>query len=133
MDIIRAQEFVRTHHHGVLHTFRRDGSPQLSPVAAGIDDAGRVIISTTEPAAKTRNLRRDPRASLVAFVDGFFGPWVRVDGTAEVVSVPDALEPLVDYYRHLAGEHPDWDEYRGAMVAEQRVLIRISIERAGPS
>jgi PPOX class probable F420-dependent enzyme len=105
----------------------------MSPVACGVDDDGRVIVSTRETAMKTKNLKRDPRASLCVISDGFFGEWVQVDGTATVVSLPDALEGLVDYYRKVAGEHPDWDDYRNAMQREQRVLVRIDLERAGPT
>jgi len=133
MEIHEARTFLETHHRGILHTRRGDGSPQLSPVTVGVDEAGRAIISSRETAYKVRNLRRDPRASVVAFVDGFFGGWVQVDGSAEIVAMPAAMEPLVDYYRRLAGEHPDWDDYRAAMAAEQRVLIRIAIERASPT
>jgi PPOX class probable F420-dependent enzyme len=101
-------------------------------VSVGVDATGRAIVSTRETAYKTRNLRRDPRASLCVFDDGFFGPWVQIDGTADIVSLPDAMEPLVDYYRRVAGEHPHWDDYRRAMERERRVLLRITMERAGP-
>ena len=133
MDLEHAREFIRVNHHAVLHTFRSDGRPQMSPVACGVDDDGRVIVSTRETAMKTKNLQRDPRASLCVISDGFFGEWVQVDGTATVVSLPDALDGLVDYYRKVAGEHPDWDDYRNAMQREQRVLVRIDLERAGPT
>ena len=105
----------------------------MSPVACAVDDDGLVIVSTRETAMKAKNLKRDPRASLCVISDGFFGEWVQVDGTATVVSLPDALEGLVDYYRKVAGEHPDWDDYRNAMQREQRVLVRIELERAGPT
>jgi PPOX class probable F420-dependent enzyme len=90
-------------------------------------------MSTRETAYKTRNMRRDPRVSLCIFVDKFFGDWIQIDGAAEIISLPDALEPLVAYYRTIVGEHPDWEDYRAAMVREQRVLVRITIERAGPN
>jgi PPOX class probable F420-dependent enzyme len=127
-----AREFIATNHRAVLATRRRDGRPQLSPVTCGLDDRGRVVISTRETAVKTKNLRRDPHASLCVFSDGFFGQWVQVEGSAEVVSLPEAMEPLVDYYRRTAGEHPDWDDYRAAMIRERRVIVRVTIERAGP-
>jgi PPOX class probable F420-dependent enzyme len=133
MDLEHAREFIRVNHHAILHTYRKDGSPQLSPVACGVDDDGFVVVSTRETAMKAKNLKRDPRASLCVISDGFFGEWVQVDGTATVVSLPDALEGLVDYYRKVAGEHPDWDDYRNAMQREQRVLVRIALERAGPT
>jgi PPOX class probable F420-dependent enzyme len=132
VDLEHTRDFLRTHHRAVLATTRRDGKPQLSPVLAAIDGDGRVLISTRETAVKTKNLRRDPHASLCVFSDGFFGQWVQVEGTAEVVSLPAAMELLVGYYRAVAGEHPDWDDYRAAMEREQRVIVRISITRAGP-
>jgi PPOX class probable F420-dependent enzyme len=104
----------------------------MSPVTVGVDAEGRALVSSREAAYKTRNLRRDARASLCVFTDGFYGPWVHIDGTAEVVSLPAAMELLVDYYRRIAGEHPDWNDYRQAMEREQRVLIRITIDSAGP-
>jgi PPOX class probable F420-dependent enzyme len=127
-----ARAFVREHHHAVLLTYRGDGSAQMSPVACNVDVDGRVVISTRETALKTKNLRRDPRASLCVMTDGFYGDWIQVDGTAEVVSLPDAMELLVEYYRTTAGEHPDWDDYRAAMEREQRVMVRITPGRAGP-
>ena len=115
--------FLRTHHRAVLATRRRDGDPQMSPVLAVADDDGRVLISTREGTAKVHNLRRDPRASLCAFTDAFFGDWVQVTGTVEVVPLPRAMDLLVDYYRRAAGEHDDWDEYRRAMEREQRCVL----------
>jgi PPOX class probable F420-dependent enzyme len=133
MDISEALDFVRTHHRGILATMRRDGTPQMSPISAGVDDAGRVVISTREPAMKTRNLRRDPRAWVCLFTEAWFGPWVQINGDVEIVSQPEALPLLEDYYRQVAGEHPDWDEYRAAMIAERRCLIRITPTSAGPT
>lgn len=132
-DIGAAQDFLRRNHLAVLSTFRADGRPQLSPVTVGIDDGGRVIISTRETAVKVRNLRRDPRISLAGLNAQFYGDWVQVEGTAEIVAQPEALDLLVDYYQRVAGEHPDWEEYRAAMVDERRVLVRFVIERAGPN
>ena len=132
MQPAQAREFLRANHRAVLATARADGRPQLSPVTVAVDPAGRVLISTRETAVKARNLRRDPRASLCVFTDGFFGPWVQVEGDAEVISLPAALDGLVEYYRLVAGEHPDWDEYRAAMVTDRRCLLRIEITRAGP-
>lgn len=133
MDVTTALAFLRDHHHAVLSTPRGDGRPQLSPIVANVDADGLIAISSRETAVKVKNLRRDPRASLCIFSDGFYGEWVQIDGTATILSLPDALEPLVDYYRSLSGEHPDWDEYRAAMRRDQRVLIRIAAERAGPN
>ncbi len=132
MDLDSARDFLRTHHRAVLATTRQDGRPQLSPVMVGIDGEGRVLVSTRETAIKTNNLRRDPRAFLCVFTDGFFGPWIQVEGTAEVISLPAAMDLLVDYYRRISGEHPDWADYRGAMEREKRVMVRISVDRAGP-
>jgi PPOX class probable F420-dependent enzyme len=132
MDIDRARRFIRENHRAVLVTRRANGDPQLSPVLCGLDAEGKLNVSTREAAMKVRNLRRDPRVSACMLNDGFFGDWLQIDGTAEIVSLPEAMELLVDYYRSLAGEHPDWDEYRAAMERERRVLVRITIERAGP-
>ena len=133
MDLGQATDFLRAHHRAVLATTRADGRPQLSPVLAVADDEGRVLISTREAALKTRNLRRNPHASLCAFTDGFFGQWVQVDGEAEVISLPDAMDLLVDYYRRVAGEHSDWADYRAAMTRDRRVIVRITLTRAGPN
>jgi PPOX class probable F420-dependent enzyme len=132
MDPQRVREFLRVHHHAVLATTRSDGRPQLSPVTAGVDDEGRILVSTRETAMKARNLARDPRVSLCLLTDGFFGEWMQAEGTAEIVRLPEAMDLLVDYYRRISGEHPDWNDYRDAMSREQRVMVRITITRAGP-
>ena len=132
MDPGQAADFLRAHHRAVLATSRADGRPQLSPVLCVADDEGRILISTRETAVKTRNLRRDPRASVCAFTDGFFGEWVQAEGDAEIISLPDAMDLLIDYYRRVAGEHSDWADYRAAMVRDQRVIVRITLTRAGP-
>ena len=132
MDPGQAADFLRAHHRAVLATSRADGRPQLSPVLCVADDEGRVLISTRETAVKTRNLRRDPRASVCAFTDGFFGEWVQAEGDAEIISLPDAMDLLIDYYRRVAGEHSDWADYRAAMVRDRRVIVRITLTRAGP-
>jgi PPOX class probable F420-dependent enzyme len=132
MDLDDARAIVREQHQAVLATVKADGTPQLSPVAVAVDGAGRVVISTRETAFKTRHLRRDPRAFLCVLPDGFYGRWIQLTGTAEVVSLPDAMEPLVDYYRSISGEHPDWADYRAAMERDQRVIVRITLESAGP-
>jgi PPOX class probable F420-dependent enzyme len=132
LDIERAAAFLRGHHRAVLATTRADGRPQLSPVTVAVDDADRVMISTRETAVKAKNLLRDPRASICVFTDNFFGEWVQVEGTAEVIRLPEALDLLVDYYRRVSGEHPDWADYAAAMQRDRRVLVRITIDRAGP-
>jgi PPOX class probable F420-dependent enzyme len=132
MDLERAREFMRAHHRAVLATVRADGKPQLSPVTVGVDDAGRVLISTRETAIKAKNLARDPHASLCVMNDKFFGEWIQAEGVAEIVHLPEAMDLLVDYYRKVSGEHPDWDDYRGAMVKDQRVIVAITLTRAGP-
>jgi PPOX class probable F420-dependent enzyme len=132
VDIALAAEFLRRQHRAVLATSRADGRPQLSPVVVAVDEDGRILISTRETAVKTRNLSRDPRASLCVMNDGFFGEWIQAEGSAEIIHLPDALELLVDYYRKISGEHPDWDDYRAAMRQERRVIVRVTITRAGP-
>ncbi|WP_182898030.1 PPOX class F420-dependent oxidoreductase [Microbispora sp. H10830] len=125
-------DFVRDRHRAILITTRRDGGPQASPVTCGVDAEGRIVVSTYPERAKARNARRDPRASVVVLSDDFDGPWVQVDGTAEVLDLPEALEPLVEYYRSISGEHPDWEEYRAAMVRQGKSLVRITPESWGP-
>jgi PPOX class probable F420-dependent enzyme len=132
VDTGRAADFLRAHHRAVLATSRSDGMPQLSPVTCTVDDQGRVLISTRETAVKTKNLRRRPQASLCVFTDTFFGEWVQVEGNAEVISLPDAMDLLVEYYRRVSGEHPDWEDYRAAMIRDRRVIVRITMTRAGP-
>jgi PPOX class probable F420-dependent enzyme len=132
MDLERAREFMRANHQAVLASARSDGQPQLSPVTVGVDDAGRVLISTRETAIKTKNLARDPHASLCVINDGFYGEWIQAEGTAEIVHLPEAMDLLVDYYRRVSGEHPDWDDYRAAMTRDKRVIVAITLTRAGP-
>jgi PPOX class probable F420-dependent enzyme len=125
--------FIRSHRRGVLATVRRDGAPQLSPILVGVDDNRTLLISSRETAIKTANVKRHGWASVCVFEDGFFGEWVQAEGPASVESLPEAMEGLVRYYRLVAGEHPDWDDYRAAMERERRVLLRIHIERVGPT
>ena len=133
MDLDEARAILREQHRAVLATWRGDGTPQLSPVTVGLDEAGHPEISSRRTAYKVRNLRRDPRAYLCVFPDNFYGGrWIQLDGTVDVVDLPDAMEPLVEYYRRISGEHPDWDDYRAAMTRDQRVLLRMTITRAGP-
>jgi len=132
MDLDEARQYLRLNHRAVLATTRADGRPQLSPVAVSVDEDGRAIVSTRETALKTHNVIRNPNVSVCAFSDGFYGAWIQVDGVADIQHLPDAMEPLVNYYQGVAGEHPDWDEYRAAMQRERRVLLRITITRAGP-
>jgi PPOX class probable F420-dependent enzyme len=126
-----ARAFVAGNHRAVLVTRRREGGLQTSPVTVGADDEG-VVISSRQTAYKTRNIRRDPNVTLCVFTDAFFGPWIQIEGRAELVSLPEAMDGLVEYYRRIRGEHPDWDEYRRAMEADDRVLIRVSILGVGP-
>jgi PPOX class probable F420-dependent enzyme len=126
------ERFVRDRHHHVLLTRRSDGVPQLSPVTGGLDEQGRIVIATYPQRAKAVNLRRDPTASVLVLSDEWNGAWIQLHGLGEVLDVPDAVEPLVDYYRAISGEHPDWDEYRRAMVDQGKCLLRITIEDWGP-
>jgi PPOX class probable F420-dependent enzyme len=133
MDVEQAREFLRANHRAVLGTYHPDGRTQLSPVTVGVDSGGHAVISTRETAVKVRNLRRDPRATLCVMNDGFYGNWLLIEGDATVVSLPEAMEPLVTYYRDVSGEHPDWDDYRAAMVRDRRVIVRITLDRVGPT
>ncbi|MEV5756033.1 PPOX class F420-dependent oxidoreductase [Streptomyces tendae] len=125
-------DFVRPRHRAILLTRRSDGSPQGSPLTCGVDDTGRIVVSTYPERAKTRNARRDPRVSIIVLSDEWNGPWVQIDGTAEVLDAPDSVEPLVEYFRNISGEHPDWDEYRQAMVKQGKSIIRVTPEKWGP-
>ncbi len=125
-------EFLRPRHRGVLATTRRDGSPQLSPVSCGVDTEGRIVIASYPQRAKAANARANPAVSMCVLSDDWNGPYVDVRGHCEVLLMPDALEGLVDYFRGISGEHPDWDEYRDAMRRQNKSLLRITIERWGP-
>jgi len=133
MDVAEAVEVCRTNHRAVLATTRSDGRPQLSPVTGGAGPDGRLRISTRETAVKTKNVRRDPYVSLCVTNDAFFGAWVQVEGRVEIVELPEAMDLLVEYYRDVSGEHPDWDDYRAAMMRDQRVMLLVDVERAGPN
>ena len=124
-------DFVRPRHHAIVITTRTDGTPQASPVTCGVDQ-GAIVVATYPERAKTRNARRNPQVSVVVLSDDFGGAWVQVDGTAEVIDVPEAVEPLVGYFRSISGEHSDWDEYRQAMLRQGKSLLRITPERWGP-
>jgi PPOX class probable F420-dependent enzyme len=125
-------DFIRPRHQAIVITTRADGSPQASPVSAGVDERGRIVVATYPERAKTRNARRDPDVSVLFLSDDFGGPWVQVDGTAEVLDIPAAVEPLVDYFRSISGEHPDWAEYRQAMITQGKSLLRVTPRRWGP-
>lgn len=124
--------FVRPRHRALLITARSDGRPQASPLTCGVDDSGRIVVSTYPERAKTRNAKRDDKVSVVVLSDDWNGPWVQIDGTAEVIDAPDSVEPLVEYFRNISGEHPDWDEYRAAMLKQGKSIIRITPERWSP-
>ncbi|MEU6847551.1 PPOX class F420-dependent oxidoreductase [Streptomyces sp. NPDC046716] len=125
-------DFVRPRHRALLITARADGTPQASPLTCGVDDAGRIVVSTYPERAKTRNAKRNPRVSVVVLSDEWNGPWVQIDGAAEVIDSPDSVDALVEYFRNISGEHPDWDEYREAMVKQGKSIIRITPEKWGP-
>ncbi|NKY52783.1 PPOX class F420-dependent oxidoreductase [Nocardia vermiculata] len=132
VDRAELLEFARPRHRGVLMTSRADGRPQMSPVTCGVDGSGRIVISTYPGRAKARNIRRDPNVSICVLSEEWDGPYVQIDGHAEVLDMPEALDGLVDYYRCIAGEHPDWDDYRAAMARQGKSLIRIDVQRWGP-
>lgn len=133
MDLADARDFLSRNHRAVLMTRHPDGRPQLSPITCGVDGEGRLTVSTRETAVKARNVLRDPRVWVCVMTDAFFGPWLQIEGEVEVVRLPEAMEPLVDYYRRISGEHPDWDDYRAAMKRDQRVLLRVTMTHVGPS
>jgi PPOX class probable F420-dependent enzyme len=133
VEIQEALDYVRSHHRAVLATSRSDGGVQMSPVAVAVDQDGRLVVSSRETAMKTLNLKKRPAGWMCVFDDGFYGKWIQAEGTVEVVSLPEAMDGLVGYYRSVSGEHPDWDEYKEAMREERRVLLRMTVERVGPS
>ncbi|MDE0614279.1 MAG: PPOX class F420-dependent oxidoreductase [bacterium] len=132
VDRAEMEEFVRPRHRGVLLTTRRDGRPQSSLVTLGLDTSGRVVVSSYPERAKSINAKRSPAASMVVMSDEFGGEWIQLDGTAEVRDMPEALDGLVEYFRVISGEHPDWDEYRQAMAHQGKCLIRLTIDQWGP-
>jgi PPOX class probable F420-dependent enzyme len=132
VDRATLEEFLRPRHHAVLGTTRSNGDIQMSPVTMGLSQDGSVLISSYPERAKVRNLRRRPRASVCVLSDSFGDSWVQLTGTTTVVDLPDALDGLVEYFRSISGEHPDWDEYRQAMVTQGKVLLKIDIQRWGP-
>ncbi|MCK9895630.1 PPOX class F420-dependent oxidoreductase [Frankia sp. AgB32] len=132
MELDAAIDFVREHHRAVLCTTRRDGTPQMSPVTVGVDPGGRLRVSTRLTAFKVSHVQREPVVRLCVLPDEFFGPWLQITGTAEIIRLPAAMELLVEYYRELSGEHPDWDDYRAAMERDQRCIMRITPTAAGP-
>src|SRR4051795_838440 len=132
VDLPELLDFLRPRHHGLLATTRQGGRPQLSPVTCGVDGAGRIVVSTYPDRAKAHNARRDDQVSICVLSDDWNGPYVQVDGHAEVLDLPEALEPLVEYFRVISGEHPDWDEYRQAMVRQGKSLLRVTPVRWGP-
>ena len=132
VDRAEMEDFVRPRHRGVLLTTRRDGRPQSSLVTLGLDTSGRVVVSSYPERAKSINAKRNPAASMVVMSDEFGGEWIQLDGTAEVLDMPEALDGLVEYFRVISGEHPDWDEYRQAMAHQGKCLIRLTIHQWGP-
>jgi PPOX class probable F420-dependent enzyme len=132
MDIDLALEHFRQNHRSVLATRRRDGRPQLSPVVHAVEDDGRILISTRSGAIKARNIERDPRVSICALSDAFFGKWAQIDGTATIVTLPEAMPLLRFYYSQISGEHPDWGEYERDMVSQKRVVLAVRPKSAGP-
>ena len=125
-------EFLRSRHKALVVTQRADGGPQTSPVTLGIDAEGRLLVSTYPERAKVTNIRRHPRIAMCVLSDDFDGPWVHVEGDAEVLDLPDALDPLCEYFRSISGEHGDWDEYKEAMSRQGKCLIRLPVDRWGP-
>jgi PPOX class probable F420-dependent enzyme len=130
VDLDEAREFLRSNHRAVIATTRRDGTPQMSPITVTADSDGYAVVSSRETAMKVKNLRRDPRAWICVIPDPFYGvPFVQVEGDVTIVDLPNAMDGLVDYYRGISGEHPDWDDYRAAMVRDGRLVVRLSVER----
>lgn len=133
MEIADVQKFLAANHRGVLVARKRDGWPQITLVTPGIDPEGRVIITSRGTTYKLKNIRRDPKVSMLIMGEQFSGSnYVQLHGIAEIISQPEAMDLLIYWYRQLRGEHKDWDEYRARMKEEQRAVIRITIEKVGP-
>lgn len=132
VDVTEMLDFIRPRHRMLLATTRADGRPQLSPVAGGVDTEGRIVISSYPRRAKTRNAERDARASVLVLSDDWNGAWIQVDGDAEVLHMPEASDGLVEYFRSISGEHPNWDEYRQAMAIQDKSLVRVTPTRWSP-
>lgn len=129
MELATALDYARARHGGVLVTLKADGRPQLSNISYAVDEDGVIAISVTADRAKTRNAARDPRVSLHVTADDFWS-YVVVEGDAELTPVAESsddatVDQLVELYRQLQGEHPDWDEYRAAMVNDRRLVLRL--------
>jgi PPOX class probable F420-dependent enzyme len=132
VDRTALEAFIRHRHNAILSTRRRDGTPQMSPVTMGVDPQGTILVASYPERAKVRNLRTTPRAEICVLSDGFAGEWVQVSGPTTVTDLPEALEGLVTYFRAISGEHPDWQEYRQAMIDQGKVLIQLVPDRWGP-
>lgn len=132
VDIEGLLDFVRPRHQWILATVRTDGRPQMSPVTGGVNSEGRLVVSTYPSRDKVHNIRRNPQVTVCVMSDHFGGAWVQVDGSANAIDLPEAMEGLIDYFRAISGEHSDWDEYRAAMERQGKCLIVIEPERWGP-
>jgi PPOX class probable F420-dependent enzyme len=132
VELTELLDFVRPRHRMLLATTRRDGRPQISPVTGGVDFQGRIVISTYPARAKIRNAESDPRVSVLVLSDDWNDPWVQIEGDANVLHLPEAADGLVDYFRCISGEHPDWEEYRAATRSQNKSLIQITPSRWGP-
>lgn len=133
-SVARAEllDFIRPRHNLLLATTRLDGRPQLSPVTGGVNPDGLIVISSYPQRAKVFNVERNPLVSVCVMSDDWNGPWVQVDGTADVVHMPEAEDGLVEYFRCISGEHSDWDDYRRAMRLQNKSLIQVTPTRWGP-
>ena len=133
MDIADAQEFLRHNHHGVLVARKRDGSLQMTLVSPVIGGDGRVTITARESTYKVKNIRRNPQVSLLVFGEKFNGSnYIQIDGKAEVIAQPQAMDIVLDWHRQIRGEPANWDEIRKKTLAEGRIAIRLTIEKVGP-
>ena len=133
MNVDEAKRFIADNHNAVLITKKKDGGVQSSPITIGIDEEGKAVISSRETAYKVKNLRRDNWAVACVLNPRFYGDWCQIEGPVEIVELPEAMDGLIDYYRRISGEHPDWDDYRAAMERDKRVLVRVEIQKAGPT
>ncbi len=133
MEISEAREFLKNHHRGCLVTRKKNGSLQMTLVSPGLDVGGGAIITARDRTYKIKNIKRNPQISLLVFGDEFHGSnYIQIDGKAEIVPHPEAMDIVLNWYRQIHGEPKSWQEVREKILAEGRVAIRVTIEKVGP-
>ena len=133
MEISYAKGFLKNNHHGCLVTRKKDGSLQMTLVSPVLGADGNVIITARDTTYKVKNIKRNPQVSLLVYGDTFHGSnYIQIDGKAEVIPHPAAMDIVLDWHRKIRGEPASWDEIRQKTLAEGRIVIRVNIEKVGP-